>query len=491
MPTHLLAYIQAIYRNDVIILEDGGTTDPIHPTRGVRQGCPLSPLLFALYVSDLVEFLPQGGAYTADPDLTISHVEFADDFVLVHNKLHMLQELLNALHAFSIAKDLVVNVAKSALLAFNMPAGADCHCFYDGAEIPRVHEFKYLGVWFTATADMTTTSKRMVVLMNRGVGRVWEIIKEFELMRYPALIFRVFKVFSIGAGMYGAQVWSTPFLKGFAYSRTPQHQSMTTFLHRLFSISRVGVNHALLLRECGQDPISFLWWRCVIRFWNKTLSGRSPLLLSVVRADLILANSGYSQGWAAEVLSALRCIPGGAGETSKFFSGQAISLNQFLQKVRSFQRLMWLNAAGSAFGINSDAVTYYQHNVSPMLPARSLASSPFKIPWFLFQKLPQHVRNSFIQFRTRAHCLRARLHRFYPSQYPSPNCDLCGDSELQDETHVVISCPAMPLATLRSGFAFLPFSSLQNLLNCTDIRVCFFIHKLLTTILSLRPAVAS
>ena len=315
--------------------------------------------------------------------------------MLVHDKLHMLQELLYALHTFAMAKGLVVNVAKSAILAFNVPAADECVCYYDGAELPRVQEFKYLGVWFTTTADMKTTSKRMAVLMNRGVGRVWEIIKEFDLMRCPALVFRVFKVFSIGAGMYGAQVWSTPFLKGHAYSHTPQHQAMTTFLHRLFSISKVGVNHALLLRECGQDPISLLWWRCVIRFWNRALSNRSPLLLSVVHADLILANSGYSLGWAADVLSALRCIPGGAGETSKFFSGQPIPLKLLLQKVRSFQRWMWLNAADREFGINSDAISYYQHNVSPELPARSLASNPFETPWFLFQKLPQHVRNSY------------------------------------------------------------------------------------------------
>jgi hypothetical protein len=47
-----------------------------------------------------------------------------------------------------------------------------------------------------------------------------------------------------------------------------------------------------MLRETGQMPILFYWFRCIIQFWNSLLSSNNPLLEKVVRADLLIANSG-------------------------------------------------------------------------------------------------------------------------------------------------------------------------------------------------------
>ncbi|KAJ9518330.1 hypothetical protein QJQ45_010193 [Haematococcus lacustris] len=54
LPQPLLACLEGLYRDDSYVLIDGPhRTPPVTLDQGVNQGCPISPLLFALYVHDI------------------------------------------------------------------------------------------------------------------------------------------------------------------------------------------------------------------------------------------------------------------------------------------------------------------------------------------------------------------------------------------------------------------------------------------------------
>jgi len=87
MPSTLLSVIKHMYENDEYILMDGEKRARVHPTNDVKQGCPLSPLLFSLYINDMGREISEGieGAMIGDRVNCVSHMLYADDLGLTTN----------------------------------------------------------------------------------------------------------------------------------------------------------------------------------------------------------------------------------------------------------------------------------------------------------------------------------------------------------------------------------------------------------------------
>ena len=93
-----------------VVLINGATSPFFHVERGLRQGCPLSPLLFLLVAKGLSCFLKkelEEGDFkgiSISTNLVITHLLFVDDILIFYDgSRRSLQTLRHGLELFHIA----------------------------------------------------------------------------------------------------------------------------------------------------------------------------------------------------------------------------------------------------------------------------------------------------------------------------------------------------------------------------------------------------
>jgi hypothetical protein len=111
-----------MYAKDTVCINhpSKGVTSSFRCQQGVKQGCPLSPLLFGLYLDALEGCLDNRECNA--PTLTDLHVWllfFADDFALMSKSEVGLQQQLEIVQQFYAKLGFRVNVKKTKVMVFN------------------------------------------------------------------------------------------------------------------------------------------------------------------------------------------------------------------------------------------------------------------------------------------------------------------------------------------------------------------------------------
>ena len=113
---HMLNAVVEMYWDVPLVPKLNGVLGPsIASTCGVKQGDPLSPLLFGLFIDEfeawVKERLPGAGVpLTLEKNVPLL---YADDMVLLGESQSSVQELLDLVHEFCVTRGLEVNVSKT------------------------------------------------------------------------------------------------------------------------------------------------------------------------------------------------------------------------------------------------------------------------------------------------------------------------------------------------------------------------------------------
>jgi len=136
-----------------------------------------------------------------------------------------------------------------------------------------------------------------------------------------------------------------------------------------------------VLRECGQEPLQFFWFRASIRLFNSMLDSNSETLRRVLKADLHLA-SFDSSCWSAQVSNAFNGMQSSAMFKQKMLRATQVPMQEFICDLRFRHLKVWREAVFSCpRAVNKKAVTYHKWCGSSESGPRG---SPFSLTSYLY-----------------------------------------------------------------------------------------------------------
>ena len=187
---HVISVIMSLYNNPSFRVRDSQQTSEIRTqTKGLRQGCPLSPYLFSMVLSHLFHDVENqytslfglipGVIHTPSP---LWDLEYADDTVLLSNSAQHATRMLHLIQHFGAQPGLLLNEDKCDHLRLN----SDQRIYYSantsfsacpcdsctgnapmGSLVPLSNEVKYLGVYLdTFGNSRKNTSYRISQAMH-------------------------------------------------------------------------------------------------------------------------------------------------------------------------------------------------------------------------------------------------------------------------------------------------------------------------------------
>ena len=160
-PISFIDFIQHYYFNDNVTSESGGKrTKPQYQARGLRQGCNLSSILFAIYISELGFRVEKSGLGVELNGKKIGLLMFADDLVFITDKEDQVFQFKQLLERWSTDFKMKVSERKTQIISPNIDnLQIVNHEDHDIAVIKKVIEYQYLGIMQRKTTVETAKVK--------------------------------------------------------------------------------------------------------------------------------------------------------------------------------------------------------------------------------------------------------------------------------------------------------------------------------------------
>ena len=141
----------------------------------MAQGCSLSPILFSIFINDLLKEAEQIGlGIQLSSGKTVGGMLFADDFVGISDSKERLQKRLDVVYSYCSKWRLRANVSKSAvIMVFSKDAVNGCWKWGEYS-LSIVSSYSYFGIDFSRNGAWYMHIRK---LLDNGRKRVSQLHK--------------------------------------------------------------------------------------------------------------------------------------------------------------------------------------------------------------------------------------------------------------------------------------------------------------------------
>ena len=389
---------------------NGELTDFFNITNGVRQGDPLSPTLFSLFIDDLLCELKALNLGINIEGLILTILAYADDLVILTDTEDKMQKLLDTLTLWCSRWRLSINNTKSGVVHFRRSRVKQTQYKFKLAnkQVEVLSEYKYLGVVLDEHLTYKPATKLLANAGGRALGGIISKFRSFKDIGYDTYT-KLFDNCVIPILEYGAGVWAPgnkyPDIDNIMYRACRYYLGV----HRFAPIAGI-------MGDMGWTPNSVRRQVVACRLWNRLVKmDESRLTKHIFNYDITVN-----------------------GKFSKYI---ADICNNFNFDEQYTQRVM-LDLKSVRSKAMNDYINEWRDEISnkPKLRTYKLFKQSYGVDPYVKSFLAKRRRSLVAQTRFSILPLRLETGRFVGESVEDRVCQICHSGEVEDELHFLFHC---------------------------------------------------
>ena len=208
MEDKLIRGVASLYgESSAAVRVNSGLSDWFSLTKGVKQGCVMSPWLFNIFIDHCIRPLKELNIGIEMNGLIACMLMFADDMVLLAESECDLQKQVSCVYENCKMNGLSMNVSKTKILVFEREnVRTECVIKIGDECLEQVNEYVYLGSLFSREGKCDLEIERRKMAGNRMNGVLRPITSSQNVsMKAKTLLHKAILLPTI---MYGSETWT-------------------------------------------------------------------------------------------------------------------------------------------------------------------------------------------------------------------------------------------------------------------------------------------
>jgi hypothetical protein len=472
--------VAALYKHTSLsIRHTTGILPPFPSTIGVKQGCPLSPLLFGLFIEQLDEKIVNthaqlGPCFTTGTNAHVPDVLFADDTTLLSIKHDSLQQLMDTTCTWGDVNHMGLNNDKTEAIVIHSRKYARTWQV-NGFTVHSIPDIRLLGIHFHENASALHGMRMAASKGRKAIGGLYRKLKELGVGKNIALILRLYRIMVEPVLLYGSEVW------GVCLLTTQKHkardavadpldleEAQRTFLRGALKFKR-NTPAWVMYRETGLYPVQYSVLSRILNFIVRSidLDAREYLKMSLIDNFNDFKAKGV-KNWFHSLFIFLEHIGFRVSHINSITYFTQGNVDRILCKWRKFYYdKIWEDLASDPRTAPSDNIKLctYHNWFAPPLPAEGEKWQP--AIYTTLPNIPYRQATALTKFRTSSHHLLIEELRGQTPRH-TRICTLCNQG-IQDEHHIIFECTALnELRHQHHNLAMNGANSLNTLFNRAD-----------------------